>query len=813
MELKHFSHEHPLGLLDLQEQEEGAGWCFFCKERVKGPSYGCSGCEFYLHKTCAELGLPPQINHLFHPSHPLILLPKSPYSGNYSCNFCGGRFWGLVYHCASCDFHLDINCALLQLYINAGNFDKLEHFSHQHPLIFNEKYNKRVDGYCQACRKNLSGSTPIYRCLDCSDFDLHKECTELSREINHPFHPQHPLILLTKLPSSSTHICHFCRSICRGFVYSCDLCNFKLDVDCALDQLSIAANFPKLKHSAHEHPLIFIEKPIKTITEDCFGCKNELSGPIYKCFDCYYFHLHKKCAELSPQIDHPYDRKHPLTLLHNPPPTHPERCSCNLCKIEWTGFVYYCSFCEFGLTLDEVWSSRTIPGESHEHPFTLLSRPISFTCDFCGTDGDRTPYLCTTCDLIVHKKCISLPPRIRIMRHYHPLSHIYSLRKNQSEEWECRICHEEVNTGFGSYYCSDSNCNYIAHVNCATHGSIWDGSSVLEDEDEESEGESMSLITDVIQTMCVGENVMAIEIKHGYHNHNLILTSSGDVEDDSNCDGCMRPISVPFYGCKQFCGFLLHKSCAELPRKKRHPSHKHILTLTENKFEYCDACCRDHHGFSYKCNKGPCEFKIDIQCSLLADTDTLRHPSHEHPLFLDHNYEGNCSACSKKTVQYSCKPSVQFRCMRGCKFILDFSCLTLPQMAWYKYDKHLLTLTYRDDSDPNQAYCDICEEERDPKHWFYNCADCDTTVHPECIFGDIPFIKLGKTERHGDHPHPLTFVKKIWNCPRCNICNKLCYGHAIECKESECNFIIHWGCHKSLEEALRIQRLFKVWWK
>ncbi|XWS59332.1 hypothetical protein CRYUN_Cryun08bG0112800 [Craigia yunnanensis] len=88
MDLKHFSHEHPLGLVYIQEwsraseeQEQKAeeSRCFACEDRVEGPSCCCSGCE-YLHNTCTELELAPQINHPFHPPHPIILLPRSPYS-------------------------------------------------------------------------------------------------------------------------------------------------------------------------------------------------------------------------------------------------------------------------------------------------------------------------------------------------------------------------------------------------------------------------------------------------------------------------------------------------------------------------------------------------------------------------------------------------------------------------------------------------------------------------------------------------------------------------------------------------------------
>ncbi|XVF84205.1 hypothetical protein PTKIN_Ptkin17bG0006800 [Pterospermum kingtungense] len=642
--------------------------CFGCRKYVEGPSYCCNRCKFYLHKNCAELELAPEISHHFHPQHLLTLLPKTPYSGGRCyCNFCGRGFWGFVYHCASCRFDLDINCALIQS--------------------------------------------------------------------------------------------------------------------------SLAENFP---NCLHHHPLIFLKNHNDELKYDCHGCEKALSGPIYVCLDCRDFYLHKHCGELPLEINHPYDRKHPLTLLPKPP-IHPDKCCCYLCKIKRYGFVYCCSLCKFELTPEDVFAPRTITAASHEHPWTLLSRQMSFICDFCGTDGDRTPYVCTSCDLLVHKNCISLPSKIMITRHHHPISHSHSLQQNQCEimEYYCRICHLEVNTRYGCYYCSIPDCNYIAHVNCATDEEIWDGTIFLEDEDEDNEPllESMNLITDVIEDISNnGEDRVAIVIKHAFHDHNLILSFSGEMDDDTNCDGCMRPISPPFYSCDN-CNFFLHKNCAELPGKKRHPFHKHLLTLTNfnNYHSTCLACYRFHHGFSYKCLKESCLFHIDIRCSLLSDI--LKHPSHEHTLFLVQNYRGKCSGCLGESYGF-----LAYRCTKRCDFTLDIRCATLPLTAWYKYDRHPLTLTYFDDSSPSQHYCDLCEKERDPNLWFYYCTDCDNSLHSNCAIGDFPFIKLGSKVRGSSHPHPLTFVKNIWNCPPCKVCGELCNGQTLECKEPECNLSVHSPC-------------------
>ncbi|OMO55183.1 C1-like protein [Corchorus olitorius] len=556
--------------------------------------------------------------------------------------------------------------------------------------------------------------------------------------------------------------------------------------------------------------MIFIENHNNEVRDDCRGCRKLLSGPIYKCLDCYMFFFHKKCSELPLQINNPYDRAHPLSLILRNPTAHQQNCSCSLCKIKWNGIVYCCLFCNIELTPEDVSAPSTIIAAGDETPWTLVSCRISFICDFCGDDGDRTPYISAAGDLILHKDCISMPKAIRIARYPHPICHVYSVQQNQVEDQlDCRICHENVNVRYGCYCCCASDCNYIAHVNCATDKDIWDGTVLLEDDIEMWKAglgnESMNMITDVISEVRVGEDVMAREIKHAFHDHNLILAFAGEIEDDyiCICDGCGLLIEDDYIYNYQQCNFVLHKSCAELPREKGVPAHKHVLRLTNNdQLFWCDACSMYRHGFSYMCDQGvrndiffgkrDNDFEIDVQCSLLPDT--LRHPSHQHPLFFSHNFHGLCSGgCSTEWKRLA------YRCTKRCEFAIDFDCLVLPHKAWYKYDKHLLTLTYNDNSDPNQVYCDFCEEERDPKPWFYHCSDCDNSLHKECALGQIPFIKLIGSRYHTYmHQHTLTFVKNIWNCPLCIVCGKVCYRQTLECKESGCDFTVHWDCQWKL---------------
>ncbi|MFQ6664116.1 hypothetical protein Gotur_031333, partial [Gossypium turneri] len=261
------------------------------------------------------------------------------------------------------------------------------------------------------------------------------------------------------------------------------------------------------------------------------------------------------------------------------------------------------------------------------------------------------------------------------------LTGITPLITNQVEDMMCKICYEEVDISYGHYRCPASRCCYIAHVRCATDKAIWDGRIMLEGYDERSEEVVDDLITDVVEEIRIGELMVASEIKHSYHDHNLRLTFSGKTkDDDSECDGCTRPISTPFYSCEQ-CEFFLHKDCAELPKEMPHPFHKHLLTLSNSKgeccYSWCDACHRVHQGFRYICYEGDCRFGIDIQCMLLSDT--LKHPSHEHSLYLVHNEGTSCSACFKRLYSWD----VAYRYMRRCDFRLDVGCATLPLTVWY----------------------------------------------------------------------------------------------------------------------------------
>ena len=76
-----------------------------------------------------------------------------------------------------------------------------------------------------------------------------------------------------------------------------------------------------------------------------------------------------------------------------------------------------------------------------------------------------------------------------------------------------------------------------------------------------------------------------------------------------------------------------------------------------------------------------------------------------------------------------------------------YSVVPLVDLHWtsdalhYEQHEHPFTLYYTTEDDCGEYYCDISEEERNPKHWFYYCTDCSFPAHPKCIIGQYPNVK------------------------------------------------------------------------
>ena len=562
----------------------------------------------------------------------------------------------------------------------------------------------------------------------------------------------------------------------------------------------------ELQHFIHEHPLIINEFPGKSmfsaerylferhkIIPSCTGCGEAIVGSCVCCGQCS-FRLHNSCAKLPHELQLPIHDKHPLVLQLKKEYHRVDLYKCNYCNLVGRHFFYHCPLCKFVLDVKCASSLQSIlEVEIHNHPLVLVQGSNSFTCDFCGKKGEGMSCLCALCGIWFHRECAFLPHMVKHMRHKHPLILTKSLKTDQSKDRLCQFCVKRLDTNYGIYYCS--SCDYVVHLDCAMDEAGREYTFKWESKDKEPIESSTKLGED--------KNEIPLKTKHFSHEHDLKLTD--ELENYEICDGCIRPIFPPFYKCAQ-CSFFLHKSCVELPHEKKHPLDTHMLTLTSNRpmLALCGTCNLFTNGFTYQCRQ--CNLELDVSCSLIPEK--LTHVGHEHSLILSSTtMDESCSACNYKMKI--------FRCTK-CEFTLDFGCASLPLTVKHRQHEHLFTLRYSAEDNSGEYYCDICEEERDSKFWFYYCDECSFPAHPKCIFGefldskyrDCRNIKFGSTYTSKIHQHPLTLARKTMDHDVCDKCGKFCNEVAYEC--ATCNSIIQvWGlpnCETSLMDFAVIQK-------
>ncbi|KAG6392088.1 hypothetical protein SASPL_146297 [Salvia splendens] len=471
LKIKHKSHNHALTV--IRQRELSSLTCGACNtkhgqkpERLT-ISYLCNLCGYWIHPDCALLLN--ALNYEYH-QHYLFLIYNFPTSSFSKCFFCSkshmGSFGAFV--CLKCtDYLVHISCArwnpqlfkpVLMRDAKASDLARLpmkdERTSlipyirhditasesssyglsetHKHLLTLheNDDGNQSWRRVCNSCTQYVS--PPFYRCSDCPDFYLHGCCARLPTRIVHRAHGGHRLKLYHKAPNSDSisagFSCIGCHLWCNGFAYSCESCDFTLDVVCALIT-------PAITHKPHKsNHFLFMSPTITFLTDKkCSCCSSTLTGICYSCSSCTDFNLHVRCALLPRTVRHAFD-PHPLLLTTTGPREAKGGCS--------SQDEFFCEVCEENLE---------------------------------GEGPPRWHYSCGECDQWFHYDCIPSVDRLsrikvgkdaRVDVHGCPVA-LVRLEDGVCAGRRCGACGEKLKLGDDGLAYECSNCFFGLHQNCA----------------------------------------------------------------------------------------------------------------------------------------------------------------------------------------------------------------------------------------------------------------------------------------------------------------------------------------------------------
>ncbi|XP_016651525.1 PREDICTED: uncharacterized protein LOC103339499 [Prunus mume] len=456
------------------------------------------------------------------------------------------------------------------------------------------------------------------------------------------------------------------------------------------------------------------------------------------------FIVHKSCAELPGKIKHPIHTKHPLVLLTM------GDYRCFACFLHYKdGLAYNCSLCNFNLDLKcaSNWSN-ILENDCHDHEFTVLAKQMQLCCDACGQGGDGVSYLCSVCQLLVHKECISLPRHIRITLHQHPLKlTIFREAIVNDNDQVCKVCCTTMTSNGLLYYCQC--CNYIAHASCATHKDFRDETTLLEEENHDPTHITIKTVDDESKSLILGD-AKEMNMEHDAHPHLVTLVDKRKSvicfdkrENILPCEACGKPCEGLVFECSG-CNVDIHQSelnCRGREIELEHFSHKNPLMFkdkqinTDSGLVFCDGCA---NPMLYSSNQYPHGgFTLHKSC---AETPSeMQHPLHPmHPLGLLTIGDYTCVVCDqhyKDRLAYNCSQ---------CDFNLDLKCASnWHNSGNYDCHKHKFTvlLKWR-----MKFTCDACGQ--DGHGIAYLCSNCQLLVHKRCTL-------LPRRIKITAHQHPL----------------------------------------------------------
>ncbi|CAI9298258.1 unnamed protein product [Lactuca saligna] len=505
-QLEHFSHNHPLNLVQLQpnhneeeeeEEEEDVddlvvedhhvGQCNMCEEDIYSfhlRYYTCKNCNHSLHKFCAEIPKTLQDHPLHNPNHNLTLSKGFPdpdlyFSSNkeWTCGLCNHKRNNFFnYHCSICKFSMDIICATMSQ-------QKINHPNHHHQV---QRNPKKLVSICNACGREHEGT--FYHCTTCYWFWIHQDCalspTKLliQQPTNHTLTHSHPLTLTYSFPNIDQKVKFYprCRICDTGFyiyfwVYRCDKCRYYVHIHCATSKYGQFLR-PDKQTSFNKNSIL-LHNPLKKIQLLCDGCVKPITEiPFYKCFQDVRldsgFVLHEWCARLPLKIEdypgHPY---HTLSLMPGITTKMFRVFECKICMLPSNGFSYGCNTYDYSVDVNCAFLPKEITHEAHpDHLLSRIDASSSLSEAPCNACGCYITYCiacrCHYCNFSLDTECVfMLPGLIRHKYDKHPLTLRYNPVENHPGDYFYEICEEEFNPESWFYHCG--TCVQSMHTACA----------------------------------------------------------------------------------------------------------------------------------------------------------------------------------------------------------------------------------------------------------------------------------------------------------------------------------------------------------
>ncbi|CAH2060034.1 unnamed protein product [Thlaspi arvense] len=319
---------------------------------------------------------------------------------------------------------------------------------------------------CNICTEKILGNP--CKCTSCR-FQTHHLCAELGQPSkNRLLHWEHPLTLLPRPPTWESMHCNSCRSYeVGGFNLFCQICNFIIDIKCALRGKHSLGMLGKkvigewrgsccIKGN-HEIVQVIVSRSYMT---DCAICFEKLYGKALSCMTCGEIY-HYRCIQLwrRPLFNHPLHSNHMLKVKAT------SAANCIVCKMNIPKHGYTCQYisnCNISFHIEcikAVGISTTVKFHIHYlYNFWKEDLRLTQACSVCAKPCGVSFYGCVDCNFNAHVECVGMATNVKSQQHQHSVVQY----DNTDNKKSCSLCGSECS----DYIYRCKHCDDVFHIKC-----------------------------------------------------------------------------------------------------------------------------------------------------------------------------------------------------------------------------------------------------------------------------------------------------------------------------------------------------------